>query len=124
MTEFERLELIDNFATQQMTYSTPYFTLLSAWLATAYLVGSKLTRPLVLIVSSIYLVWISFLPLGQHNFTDRHAIAVRGLEAMEPSYVLANPETAVAWGLSFLALQYVAILASLYFMWSFRRRRT
>ena len=39
MTEFELLEIMDNHATQQMMSTTLYFTLVSTFLVTTYLVG-------------------------------------------------------------------------------------
>ena len=124
MSEFELLEIMDNYSTQQMMFTTLFFTLISAYLVTTYLVGQRLKNGEAVIVSSVYFVWICFLPAGQYGFSQRSATALTQLASINSDFVRNSPETLVAWSMVFMILQYLAVGASLYFMWRVRRART
>lgn len=120
MTEFELIEVMDNFSTQMMMSTTLFFTLLSAYLITAYFVGTKLSKTQVVIVSAMYFVWAAFLPIGQYTYSLRNAAASAELYALGSVYAGATDDVIIAWSTSFMILQYLALIASLYFMWRTR----
>jgi len=123
MTEFELLEVLDNFSNQMMLSTTLFFTLISAYLIITYLVGEKLARRQVVIISALYFVWILTLPLAQYNWSLQAATAVTELTAIGSAYAKTSPDILLAWSRSFMALQYFAILVSLYFMWHVRHAK-
>lgn len=124
MTEFELLEVIDNYSTQQMMFTTLFFTLVSAFLVTVHLVGQNLTRVEAVIVSFVYLVWICFLPWGQNGMSRQSANAINQLVSMNSDFVLSNPDTIVMVSSGFMSFQYLTIVASLCFMWRVRHSKT
>jgi len=123
MTEFELLEIMDNHATQQMMSTTLYFTLVSTFLVTTYLVGKRLARAEAVMVSSVYLVWVSFLPVGQYTYSQLSAIAAEQLASINSDFLFTSADTLVAWSFGFMVLQYLAVVASLYFMWRVRHSK-
>ena len=124
MTEFELLEVLDNYSTQQMMFTTLYFTLVSTFLVTIYLAGQNLSRVEAAVVSSVYIVWVCFLPAGQYGMSQQSATAVSQLVSMNSDFVLSSPDTLVTVSAGFMFLQYLAVVASLLFMWRVRRSKT
>ena len=123
MTEFEILEVIDNFATQMMMSTTLYFTLLSGYLISTYLVGNRLSKIQAVIVSAMYFVWISTLPFSLYTYGLQISIAQGELISLDSAYVHTDPSVIRAWSVGFFVLQYVAILTSIYYMWHVRCSR-
>lgn len=121
MTEFELLEVLDNYSTQQMMFTTLFFTLVSTFLVTTYVVGQRLAKSEVAMISSVYIAWVSFLPVGQHGMARQSATAVKQLYSINSEFLLSGPDTLVTISFGFMSLQYLAVFASLYFMWRVRR---
>jgi hypothetical protein len=123
MSESELGEMLYNAYSLMSDGAAIYFTLVTAYLATSYLVGSRLTTAQMLVVSSLYVVW----SLGLINVQYTQILAVSGfqreLSAMGGSTLLIEQNTQVAtWG--FVGVQIAGMLASLYFMWSVRHPKT
>jgi hypothetical protein len=119
MNEFELGEMLYNAYTLSTEGAAIYFTLVTAYLATSYLVGSKLTTAQMLIISVLYVIW----SLGLINVQYTQIMAVSGfqreLASLGGSALLIEQNTQVAtW--SFIGVQIIGMLASLYFMWSIR----
>ena len=115
MSESEFLEIINLHASNAITSFTVLVTYLFSFITAAYIVGSKLSKAQVLIISILYifssLVWIIS--------TLTHADSFATLVAAHPSYV-----PSLFWLLpwSFLAgsMGVSALAASLYFMYDVR----
>ena len=74
-------------------------------------------------VSSVYLVWVSFLPVGQYTYSQLSAIAAEQLASINSDFLFTSADTLVAWSFGFMVLQYLAVVASLYFMWRVRHSK-
>ena len=103
--------------------TTIYFTLVSAYLAVAFLAGSNLTRIQLFIVNTLYILWslgtINSLYIGM-----RAAVRLQdGLIEMESRFFVDDTST-VFWVFGFMLVQAAGIIASLYFMWSVRNPKT
>lgn len=123
MTEYELFELLQGFYEKMNVDATIYFTLVSAYLVVAFLVGSNLTRIQLLIVNTLYILWsvgtINSLYIGM-------LAAVRlqdGLVEMKSRFYVGDTSTTF-WVLGFMLIQAAGIIASLYFMWSVRHPKT
>jgi hypothetical protein len=122
MTEFELGEMLYNAYALSTEGAAIYFTLVTAYLATSYLVGDKLTTAQMLIISALYVIW----SLGLINVQYTQILAVSGfqreLASLGGSPLLIEQNTQVAtW--SFIGVQITGMLASLYFMWSVRQTK-
>lgn len=123
MNEFELGEMLYNAYSLSTDGAAIYFTLVTAYLATSYVVGNRLTTAQMLIISALYVIW----SLGLINVQYTQILAVSGfqreLSAMGGSTLLIEQNTQVAtW--SFIGVQVSGMLASLYFMWSVRHPKT
>ena len=57
MTEYELFELLQGSYEKMNVDTTIYFTLVSAYLVVAFLVGSNLTRIQLFIINTLYILW-------------------------------------------------------------------
>ena len=102
-----------------------YFTLVSAYLVVAFLVGAKLSRVQNLLVTGLYFVWTVGIIQSQYSasiqmigITDQHL-------SSSSSFLSADVGTQTQAGVySFLVVQLLGLFASLYFMWSVRHPKT
>lgn len=101
--------------------ATLYFALVSAFLASVYLVGDRLSKAQAALAAAIYLAWVSFLPIGQYTYSKLQAIAVDQLISLNSNFISSSADIIVLLSLWFMVLQYIAVAATLYFMWSVRR---
>ncbi len=120
MTEYEIRDLTLNYISAVNDQAAMYFTLVSAYLITSYLVGTKLTTRQVSIINTLYVLWV----LGTINtvytmFTDLSEMWVQLETAHNIELDFKNRSSAS--GLGFLFIQVAGLLASLYFMWHVRR---
>ncbi len=122
MTEYEIFELLHGTYEKMNVDTTIYFTLVSAYLVVAFLVGSTLTRIQLFIVSTLYILW-SLGTVNALHIGGRAAQRLQeGLIEMESRYFIYDDAAASTafWVFSFNLIQLTGILASLYFMWSVR----
>lgn len=108
----EQLQTIISLSVGALTAIGIYLTIVSGYLIVAYLVGSKLSRPQVIVISILFLLFSLYLALSAYNFiyaTHRYSNSVN-----IPSYA------ASAWAM--LAILVAGIIASLWFMWDTRQR--
>ncbi len=120
MTEYELIDAIASFNTSAVTALGVYLTLTSGYLVVAYLVGEKLTRSQVLIVSCLYLASASFFVFAITVWLQRSSEFVAELEALNPTRDFSNNLLIpiVVGGISALG-----IAACLKFMWDVRHPR-
>ena len=105
---------------------TQYMSVLFGYIATAYFVGAKLTRTQLWIFSVLYVFW-QLLTISMIGFRSGSAalIASRIQDLLLRTDATQHSEfmsSSPAWiGSSLVTLLLLALLASLYFMWSVRR---
>ena len=125
MTEYELGEMLYNSYGSLWEGSQMYFTLVSAYLVVSYLVGHKLTRIQNIIITSLYLVWVTGIVDAQRT----ESLINLGLtdELLLRNSIVMPDQVAVTadFGLySYIAVQIAGVAASLYFMWTVRHPKT
>lgn len=96
-------------------------TIISGYLVVAYVAGNDMTRSQVVIVNTLYVLFISVALMSGRAFT------IRATELMRISVELSNerlssswmPDLVYGWRVVYL----VAVAASLKFMWDIRHKR-
>jgi len=118
MTEAEAFEWAMMAEANGITSFTIYISFTFGYLASAYLVGSKLSVPQVLIASALYVFAAISAVLNLLTDLDYVAKAWSNAPELNPEGMLYDPNT---WKLYLGILLTSGILASLYFMWSIRK---
>ena len=125
MTEFELGEMLHNQFTVMWQAAQMYFTLVSAYLIASYMVGTKLTRQQNAVITSLYVVWVTSVIIGQITSVSAVLRLVNALLAIDSvalgSGTSLETESAVY---AFMFVQIAGVLASLWFMWSMRHPKT
>jgi hypothetical protein len=126
MTEYEMGELLYNTYDTLWETSQMYFTLVSAYLAVAWLVGTKLTRVQYVIVTALYLFWVAGI-IQTQVFTGISTLNLASSIASQGEQLLRGYGTGSAMVIgiySFTIVMVCGVFASLYFMWSVRHNKT
>jgi hypothetical protein len=96
-------------------------TLMSGYIVAAYLVGSQLDRPQVVIVNTLYVLLSTFLLISTYNLsiraTEMAAIAIE----MSDKRIL-TPQLWIPMGM--ISIFSFCLVASLKFMWDVRHPKT
>ncbi len=124
MTEYELGEILHNNYGGLWQAAQMYFTLVSAYLAVAYLVGAKLTKGQNLVVTGLYLVWIAGVIQAQYT-TSTQTMRISDELILISSTILpaADKAQTQAGIFSFIVVQVFGVIASLWFMWSLRHHK-
>jgi hypothetical protein len=124
VNEFELRELLFATFEQMNSSATMYFTLVSAYLVVSFVAGTRLTRPQLMIINSLYILWV----LGTVNTMYS---MLTGAVSLEAELVKLGTEFEFGGGAGtnlstagFILVQIAGLIASLYFMWSVRHPRT
>jgi hypothetical protein len=120
MTEYEIIDLLQTRFSEMGQVSALYFTVVSAYLAAAYIVGSKLSRNQLFIISTLYVLWATGTITSIYGAMTACVAYQTALVDLGSIY----PETGgrlVIYTSIFMAMQSIGILVSLYFMWSVRQ---
>ena len=121
MTEAELFETIGIFLDLSFSALEAYLTLTSAYLITAYIVGAKLTKIQLTILNSLYIVFSFITVFATSIYAYRATNLVPELKQLRPTDFL--PGDQALSGILILSISMlIGILASLYFMFSTRRR--
>jgi len=126
MTEYEMGELLYNTYDTLWETSQMYFTLVSAYLVVAWLVGDKLTRGQYFIVTALYLFWAMGI-IQTQIFTGLGTIRLASRIASQSDLLLIDYGSGAAMfaGIyGFTAVMVCGVVASLYFMWSIRHQES
>lgn len=126
MTEYEMGELLYNTYDTLWETSQMYFTLVSAYLVVAWLVGKKLTRGQYVIVTALYLFWVAGI-IQTQVFTGLSTLQLASSIASQGDLLLKGygSGTPMIIGIySFTVVMVCGVFASLYFMWSVRHQKT
>jgi len=118
MTEAEAFEMAMMAEANGITSFTIYISFTFGYLASAYIVGKKLSLPQSIIVSALYVFSALCALLNVMSDLDYISKAWSYAPRVNPEGVINDPE---AWKLYMCILLTSGILASLYFMWSMRR---
>ena len=116
MTEAELWALIVEYNVASLTTFALYLTLISGFLAVAYLAGGKLTRWQTAITSVGFVVSASFFIFAAYGYMSRAVFLIGKTSAEYQSGVMAS-NAAIGLVMSIFVL---GILASLKFMWDVR----
>ncbi len=125
MTEYEMGELLYNTYDTLWETSQMYFTLVSAYLVVAWLVGTKLTRGQYVIVTALYLFWAAGI-IQTQVFTGWSTVNLASKIASQEGVLLREFGSGAAMFIgiySFTAVMVCGVFASLYFMWGIRHPR-
>ena len=117
MSEYEYAELIAVYSSNAGTFFATYLTLLSGYLITAFVAGTRLNTIQVIILNTGYvlavlmMIWAAyFAGMVQVHYTDQ-------LIAMAPE----SPQAGRDWVMATVGIVMLGgLLASLYFMWNVR----
>ena len=121
MTEYELGEMLYNTYEGLWQGSQMYFTLVSAYLVVAYLVGEKLNNTQNLIVTGLYFVWTVGIIQSQYSTSVQMMGITDQLLSSNASFLSVDVGAQTRVGVySFMTVQLLGLGASLYFMWSVR----
>jgi len=116
VTEYEMIDVIMNRFAHMTDQASLYFALVSGYLITAYLVGARLTRFQVSVISLLFLLWTVGILGGYMNAVKDTLILEAAIR--EEGQVVRLSDSTYAY--SFAVVQALGILASFAFMWSVR----
>lgn len=117
MTEAELVEAWGQFLGNSQTAMALYLSILSGYLIIAYLVGRKLSRTQVIILSTMFLFASAFCTMILTTWWQRALEFALEAQVINPERVVSNSQTAVR---GVAVLFSLGILSSLYFMWNIR----
>jgi hypothetical protein len=117
MTESELVEAWGIFLGNSQTAMALYLSILSGYLIIAYIVGRKLSRVQVIILSTMFFFASAFCTLVLTTWWQRALEFAHEARAINPERIVSNSQEGVY---TVAVLFSVGILASLYFMWNVR----
>ncbi len=121
MSEYEIIDLLQQRYSELGQLSALFFTLVSAYVVTAYLAGDKLSRVQLAIISIVYVIWVLANSMAAGNAISATSFYLSTLRDMGSS--LPDSNTTALVTMSYLVLvQGGSIIASFYFMWTTRRK--
>lgn len=121
MTEAEILELMAAHGANAITAFTVYITFTFGFLATAYFVGSQLTRLQAIIVAGLYVIAAVAPSLTQIAYIQLTFTILESGPNLGHGITLLN---GTFWVWSMSIIQSVGIVISLYFLCSVRHPKT
>jgi hypothetical protein len=124
MTEYEMMDLIGTFQTLAVTEIMAYFTVLSAYCIVAFMVGPKLSRAQVIMITGLYLIMSLFLvwATGSHLMGARSLVEnvtmIAGNDFRSVIVTYLKPHQVV------IPLLLIGVVSGLKFMWDVRHPKT
>jgi hypothetical protein len=124
MTEYEMMDLIGTFQTLAVTELMAYFTVLSAYCIVAFMVGPKLSRAQVFMITGLYLIMSLLLVWA----TGSHLIGSRSLAENVTMIAGNNFRSVIVTYLKphqiVIPLLVIGVVSGLKFMWDVRHPKT
>ncbi len=114
MTQYELQDLFVSWVAQTQQMSITYLSIVSGYLLVAHFLGSQLSRPQVIIVNAIYIVY-AIAQIGGF-YSQMVTLADLG----EASLQIGGYADIAAWGILWCSIQLTMLIGSLYFMWTVR----
>ena len=124
MTEYEMTDIIMSRYAQMTEQASLYFALVSGYLITAYVVGSRLTRLQVTVINTLYCLWTVGILGGYINTVNDTIELEQVIRSVWATTTAGNISDLTSAAYSFAIVQTIGIIASLVFMWSVRHPRT
>jgi hypothetical protein len=124
MTEYEMTDIIMSRYAQMTEQASLYFALVSGYLITAYVVGSRLTRLQVTVINTLYCLWTVGILGGYINTVNDTIELEQVIRSVWATTTAGNISDSTSAAYSFAIVQTIGIIASLVFMWSVRHPRT
>ncbi len=117
MSEYELVDAAASYLSLLQTWIATYFTVLTAYLITAYVAGINLTRSQVSIINVGFMVLGGLCSLGATGTAARFLEFTRQVAELNPQriYLASDP---MSWAVS--AVLFGGLLAALKFMWDIR----
>ena len=122
MTEYEILDLVSSNSSDLATMFSVYLSLLSAYIAVAYLVGARLSFFQATSLSLLFLYGAGGQALGQYNINLQTSdllnrlAEIRPLTRFEDQYITNGNIWAIVMG--------IGVFVAISFMWSVRHSKT
>jgi uncharacterized membrane protein YedE/YeeE len=121
MTEAELIESVTAYYQLTGDFISTYVTVCTGYLVAAYLIGSKLTKSQVFVISTLYTFVAGLMSYGIYAFMTRGFGYVEMHKALNPQLnAYSSPVLSVLVPTIFVA----GILACLKFMWDIRHPKT
>ena len=124
MTEYEMTDIIMSRYAQMTEQASLYFALVSGYLITAYVVGSRLTRLQVTVINTLYCLWTVGILGGYINTVNDTIELEQVIRSVWATTTAGNISDSTSAAYSFAIVQTIGIIASLVFMWSVRHPKT
>jgi hypothetical protein len=121
MTEYEALDLAQSTFSNSLAAYAVFLSIVSGYLATAYIVGSKLSRIQVRLLTLLFLIVVAILIWSTSAYAywgDVFSTVARG-ESRERTMM-----TPQSWLPAFLAIiNTLTVIGCVFFMWNVRRAK-
>lgn len=122
MTESELIEAVTSYFELVFIAVTLYVSVCSGYLVVAYLIGSKLTKSQMVVVSSLYTFIAVLMAYAAMGFLNRTINYLEGLDTIERYGVGGHASPLVIVILPLILI--FGVLACLKFMWDIRHPKT
>ena len=117
MTEYELVDAVGTYSSGMQSWTALYFSGISAYLITAYVVGKNLTKSQSIIISGGFILFAMNSVFGYYGLGLRLIEFNDELKELRPDHAPLASEL----GVSMYALLFViGVLVSLKFMWDIR----
>jgi hypothetical protein len=121
MSEYEYMDLFLTLVERSENAGVAFLTVVSSYLIIAYLVGEKLTKGQVILVSGLFFCFAFAGILAQISQINLIIKIDRIMYESFPESPLQTDSSATRLNYLWLLLEFLVMLASLHFMWSIRR---
>ena len=119
MTEPEVMEMVNLYASNSMGCFSLWVSFTFAYLTVAYLVGNKLSKTQLYIISTLYVISGGAFAIAAVTYTESFS----ALNAVYPEFVPTDLWR-FPWTLASSLMLAGGMLASLFFMWDVRHPKT
>jgi hypothetical protein len=120
MTEYELVDITANLAQGGISAISLYFTIITAYMIAAFVIGTRLTKNETVMISIIFIAAALFFVYVTGGVLFRQAYFVERLAEIETDTVhFAGVKMIV----TIASIQLLGILISLKFMWDVRHRK-
>jgi hypothetical protein len=120
MSEYEYMDLFFTIVERSENAGLAFLTVVSSYLLVAYLIGEKLTKGQVILVSGLFFFWAFAQILAQISQINSLIKIDRIMFESFPESPLQTDSSAARLNYLWLLLEFLVIIASLHFMWSIR----
>jgi hypothetical protein len=120
MSEYEYMDLFFTIVERSENAGLAFLTVVSSYLLVAYLIGEKLTKGQVILVSGLFFFWAFAQILAQISQINSLIKIDRIMFESFPESPLQTDSNAARLNYLWLLLEFLVIIASLHFMWSIR----